>query len=93
MQTRKDAEIAGWVGCVVPSSVAPREHGRNNRGVGARHVVVPALVAGERGVVGVVGRCSSVLRCGQGRACGLAPCGATPVGARLTSSPHSALEQ
>ena len=61
MQTEKDPEIVGWVAGV---GVA---------GVG--HVVAPALVAEERGVCGVGGRCSSVLRCGQGRAFGLAPAG------------------
>lgn len=36
---------------------------------------------------------SSALPCGQGRAFGLAPRGATPDGALLTSTPRSALER
>ncbi len=61
MQTEKDAEIVGWVGRV---GVA-----------GTEHVMAPALLAKEHGTCSVVGRCSSVLRCGQGRAFGLAPAG------------------
>ena len=60
MLARTDAEIVVWIGS---RSWAPSTSWLRR------------WWQRERGVCGVVGRCSSVLRCGQGRAFGLAPAG------------------